>query len=238
MSLARRLSRHGHRAAHPPARVQILTPLGDQCGSSYTGSLVRAMKHAITKGPEWLEDVAYSSISSSVLPFSRTHLVEQALSDGATHLLFIDSDMEFPGDLILYWLQFSQPILAANCIIRRPPYRSTAMDFEGRHVDTTPSSTGLERVARVGTGILWVQASVFATLSRPWFDFQYLEFERKWLGEDYYFSEKAREAGFELFIDHDVSKLVKHVGQMAFDPMRQHAAALLASEQMAKAPAA
>jgi len=53
----------------------------------------------------------------------------------------------------------------------------------------------------VGTGALLVHRSVFETLRPPWFKFTYRDNGTKAQGEDFYFSKKARKAGFRLWVD-------------------------------------
>jgi hypothetical protein len=38
-------------------------------------------------------------------------------------------------------------------------------------------------------------------------------------GEDYAFFEKARRAGFDFWLDHDLSKEVRHMGSFGFSPL-------------------
>ncbi len=56
-----------------------------------------------------------------------------------------------------------------------------------------------------------IRTSVFNALQKPYFN---LAAEGDQLrGEDYYFCEKARAAGFEIWCDGDLSTQIGHIGQ-------------------------
>ena len=47
----------------------------------------------------------------------------------------------------------------------------------------------------------------------------YLPESDEYRGEDYDFFNKAMAAGFELYVDQDLSKEVNHIGSFAFNPL-------------------
>ena len=59
----------------------------------------------------------------------------------------------------------------------------------------------LMKVDGVGTGCLLIHRDVLKAIDPPWFKFQYTHDGTIELSEDYYFCEKAKAAGFELFLD-------------------------------------
>jgi hypothetical protein len=183
--------------------------------------------------PNNLGELCVQFHCTSILPEARNKLAKFAVEENFTHLLFIDSDMEFPGDLILRMLPREEPIIAANCTSRKPPYRNTAQSAPGVEVATGSESTGLEKVMRAGTGVMWVATDVFRAMPKPWFAFQYVEEADCFRGEDYRFCEQAAEAGFAVHIDHDLSKLVKHIGNFGYGPLLREAADLRERERAA-----
>lgn len=200
-------------------RVIVCTPMQDQCATAYCASLVHMVSHTLTSidSPPGLT-IGFLQLGTSILPLSRQLLVQHAMERGCTHVLFIDSDMEFPPDLLLRLVAHRRQIVAVNCISRRPPYLVTARRNE-EQVHTRADSTGLEMVDSVGTGIIMIAIEVFKRLPPPWFHFEWIP--EKWIfrGEDYGFCRSARAAGYEISIDHDLSKQVKHVGSFGFSPL-------------------
>jgi hypothetical protein len=71
----------------------------------------------------------------------------------------------------------------------------------------------------MGFGMVWVATDVFRAMPKPWFSHEWLPDQEVFRGEDYYFFERAREAGFECYVDHDLSKEVGHIGSFTFNPV-------------------
>jgi hypothetical protein len=92
-------------------------------------------------------------------------------------------------------------------------------------VVTTPDSTGLEKAWRTGFAVVMVKAEVFAAMDAPYFGLEFVPEKDQFRGEDYVFFDRARAAGFELYVDHDLSKQVNHMGGFAYNPLLKHAAA-------------
>ena len=61
-----------------------------------------------------------------------------------------------------------------------------------------------------------IRADVFKKLGYPWFQIHYLPSAKMWAGEDMFFCELARKAGFDIWIDHDTSQLIGHTGSLDF----------------------
>ena len=127
--------------------------------------------------------------------------------------------MEFPPDLALRLVKHRVPIVAANCMARRFPYFLTARDEQNKEVLTLSETTGLQKVSRAGTGIMLIHCQIFKALSPPWFEYGWNAETRKPTGEDFVFCDKARQAGFDIYVDHDLSKLVSHHGTFGFHPL-------------------
>jgi hypothetical protein len=155
----------------------------------------------------------------SLLVDSREQLVEGALRQGATHILFLDSDMKFPEDALHRLFSRNEPIVAANYVQRCLPTRPVAVSVLDMPKYTDDDSTGIEEVNSVGFGLILIRAEVFDAMPRPWFDTYWYtndKGKRLIIGEDVYFGHKAKHAGYKTYVDHDLSKETSHVGQMEF----------------------
>lgn len=146
---------------------------------------------------------------SSMLFQSRQRLAEKAIAGGFTHLLMVDSDQTFPHDLLRRWLGHRRSVIAANIATKAEPPQETACQ---RGFVPTSQARGLERVWRVGTGIMMVKTSVFDLIPKPWFPTRWIPELDKWQGEDWGFCELLERAGIDIWIDHDVSREVGHRG--------------------------
>lgn len=203
----------------PPKKVAVCTPAGDMVHTEYASSKDHMLMYSFGTQDPRLGNLAIYTYGSSILPFSRQMLAQMALDQGATHLLWIDSDMAFPRDLIHRFLGHTEPIVGINAMSRRPPHNNTAQSAPGVQIETRPESTGTEKVYRVGFGVAWIAAEVFKAIEPPWFEFEWSSELKCYRGEDYVFCERAAKAGFECVIDHDISKLVMHVGHFGYNPL-------------------
>jgi hypothetical protein len=154
----------------------------------------------------------------------RQELAQASLDAGATHIIFIDADMRFPKDSIFKLLMADKDIVAANYCTRKLPLRSVAFadDSSQERVYSGPDDTGLQAVAAVGMGLMAIKAEVFEKMPKPWFHIHYQN--GVYSGEDIWFCRGAREMGFEVFIDHDLSQDVRHSGAFEFSNAHAFAA--------------
>lgn len=132
---------------------------------------------------------------------------------GATHILWLDADMVLPPDTALRLLAHDVDVVAANYMTRVPPSRPTARR-DGQRVSSS-DATGLEAVDHVGMGAFLMKTSVLATLPSP----------RFWYStptetEDVYFCRLLRAAGHAIYVDHDLSREVGHVGHHTYRESR------------------
>lgn len=151
-----------------------------------------------------------SIASGSGIAELRNLLVKQALDyKETTHILFVDDDQMFPADSIHQLAKHDLPIVAANIVRKESNPRTNSKELNGENpVYTLPHSAGLEEVQFVGTGMMLIKREVFETMKKPYF---FYDVENN-VGEDVNFCRLAREAGYKIYIDHDLSKDVKHVG--------------------------
>lgn len=170
------------------------------------------------------------------LPFVRNDMVVQAQRDACSHLLWLDSDMTFPADALIHLLRHNLPIVGANYPRRVHPFEPTAhRSIDGSDfVWTEADSSGLEEVKHIGFGVCLMDMRVFETIEGPWFEMTSYRlgegFQAR--GEDVLFMERlAQEAGIPVFVDHDLSRNVGHIGDMTFD----HAHAIAARDFRPKA---
>lgn len=134
----------------------------------------------------------------SLLHLGRESIVDDAIKAGCTHVLFVDSDMYFEEDAAVELMKSNKDIIGADYHFKRLPLESTARR----------TKTKGNKVEAVGTGFLLVNIEVFNKLPKPWFFF------KDDTGEDYWFCERAKEAGYSIYIDPTVS--VKHIGDFLY----------------------
>jgi hypothetical protein len=167
-------------------------------------------------------DIALASfVSKGTMIFNqRIDLAREAMSEGCDWILWLDTDMRFPKDTLIRLLAHKKDIVAANYVTRQVPPEPVSFQLtdEGkiwRRVPTVAASTGLQKVTGAPMGCMLTSTKVFRKLDKPdvpMFWFQYSTKNHTTLGEDIYFCINAGRYGFDIFIDHDLSKQVRHVG--------------------------
>lgn len=165
----------------------------------------------------------------SVVSRARNLLAQDMLESPCDYLLFIDSDINFePEDIFRLMAWGSDPkkgIVAAVPRTRSETKTYIAnLDYDENH-ELTMNGMGLVRAERVATAFMLVRREVFTTLVEEhpeWayydkksdrmlsclFDFQLTG--EGYIGEDFLFCDRAREAGFEVWIDPSIT--LGHMG--------------------------
>ena len=135
----------------------------------------------------------------STISVARNKLVTGSLR--ADYLLFIDSDMVLPIDLIDRLLAHKKDVVGALAYSRGYPHDPiTLREWKpGEYYKTKPTGELID-VDATGCACLLVKTEVFNKIKQPWFDFSvYKETECK--GEDVLFCEKVRAAGYKIYVD-------------------------------------
>lgn len=203
-----------------PLNILICVPCMDAVSSGFAYSLARAMSFFATLPYDGEKKVDVTFVKSSNLAESRTRLVSRAMSLEASHILWLDSDMKFPPDVIPTLLNHNVPVVGVNYPTKEIEARPTAYadnDTYTGPVWTTEKTEGLAEVSHCGMGVMLTDVRVFEALDLPYFHFEPAapDFVHT-TGEDVYFCRKLREKGFTLYIDHDVSKKCAHIGSYEY----------------------
>lgn len=217
--VAQREKRPQLRVVDNAARVAICVPSDDHVHAAFFMSAIQMAMQTMVREDSGIGAVTIQHVGASILPHSRYTLVKKAMEHDVTHLLFLDSDMTFPADTMIRLLRHDVDMVGVNAMSRRPPYQSTAWLAPGKRAETFRDSTGLEKAWRTGFAVVMLKAKVFEALEPPYFEYGFLPDTDQFRGEDYIFFERAIAAGFELYIDHDLSKQVNHIGSFAFNPI-------------------
>ena len=146
---------------------------------------------------------------------ARRKLTARAIAHQDTHILFIDDDMDFPYRAAHRLLEHDKDIIGANYTSRfYPPQPLAVKDMK---FISSRGRSGIEKVDHVPTGLMLIKTAVFAKLEKPYFESPALEDGDDGMSDDVYFCRKARKAGFDVWVDHDLSMEVQHIGQIGFN---------------------
>lgn len=187
-------------------RLAICVPARDQVHTVFAQSLCNLTSRLTRKNI----DFELHIICGSVIAESRTALANEAIEHGATHLLWLDSDIQFPANIADKLNSHNKDIVAANYSTRYAPYRSVAF-LDPKNTNSRLEETrGLHKVWAVGMGCMLMKAHVLDNLPKPWFSHEYNKELDTFGGEDIYFCNQAMHHGIDVWVDADVQ--LAHIG--------------------------
>lgn len=161
------------------------TPMyGGMCFGSYTKSILDLSRVCASYGIE----VQFSFLfNESLITRARNYLVDEFLRSTQTHMMFIDSDIDFSPMDVIALLALDKPIIGGpypkKCIAWENVYdaaryglvppndRAKLVDFAGDFVfNLVPGVTELKldtpaEVLEIGTGFMLMERSIFKTFS-------------------------------------------------------------------------
>ena len=197
-----------------PVKVSILVPTRDMVHSHFAYSLTQLVKTTSEAGI----DVYLFFDSSTILLNQRERLVDEAIKINSDYVLWLDSDMMFPSNVILRLLGHNKDIVGCNYMKRSLPMKTVAYtdlnDWDS-WVPLEPFDE-LIKVQGVGMGCILMKSDVFKKLEKPYFEFRYKEDTQDWFGEDFILEDKLIKQGYDINIDTVLSMDIKHMGLYAF----------------------
>lgn len=199
-------------------KVAICVPCRDMVHSAFCFDLAKLVAyHSLNSEDE----VVLLQMPGTLIFDQREKLAKEALNAGAEAILWIDSDMRFPADMLTGMLMRNVPILGVNATTRREPIVPTAKNLEITdaehkwHSVSSKGKKGLEEVTAVGFGVCLTRKEVFDKMPQPWFDILWTDLGGI-IGEDIHFCVKALDNGIKTYVDHDLTPFIKHIGMTEY----------------------
>lgn len=153
----------------------------------------------------------------------RTLGAREAIERGATHILWVDSDMIMPDDSALRLLSHNLPIVAVNYVMKRKEMLPVT-SIDGERISSVGRS-GIEKIDGTGMGLMMTNVEIYHKMKFPWFGHRWFPNEgtscigvpknmEEWPAsfEDAYFCDRARQSGIDIYVDHDLSLQTGHYG--------------------------
>ena len=139
---------------------------------------------------------------------NRNVIAEAAIKHDCTHVLYIDDDMAFKGDVLTKLLAHSdKDVVSALYLMRNYPHYPVIFDEvhengKCKFMFLTPGRKGLTEVVNCGFGFVLIKTDVFKALEKPWIRLGEIE-KDEWC-DDVAFFNRVREAGFKIYCDLDI----------------------------------
>ncbi|NLC03179.1 MAG: hypothetical protein GX787_02735 [Tissierellia bacterium] len=189
-------------------KILIAVPTVGQVEIEYVNSILRLSRTTNA-------DIVHSA--GSLVYAARNNFVKQALDEGYTHLMFIDSDMVFNADALNVLLYHDKDIISGSIFSRVPPYKACFYEKlrlgEPHEVickSVKVLQDGVQEVEGVGTAFLLIRVEVLRDIIEKYnvYPFQPLYS----YGEDLSFCIRARQCGYKVFVDNDL--IIGHIGKV------------------------
>lgn len=202
-------------------RLAICVPSSGFVRAGFAHSLANMMGYLCSTGIK-CDKAASLSIQmnireGSVIHMLRENLVMEALKNDATHILFLDDDMIFDVDIINNLISWDKDVVISNYLLKTDNPKFLTVDEQGQNIVTNEQSTGIQKAMSGGFGVSLFKTEVFKTTPQPWFLPLYVADQKQYTTEDVPFFHRIRKAGFEIYVDHDASKKVSHIGNKVWD---------------------
>lgn len=171
----------------------------------------------------------------------RNTVVHEFLKTEATHLLFVDLDIVYTrADVKRLLEHFARGVdVVAGCYAKKQKGPASWV-VNAKPDEKVDPATGLLKVAKAGTGFIGISRRVFNQMAARYaaemefisdgneaktLETRYAYFasgvvRRRWLSEDWLFSERCWEMGIPVYLDTKIQ--VQHVGSIPFplEPMK------------------
>lgn len=196
-------------------RIHIGVPTLDHVPIQFAMSLA-SMLQTIARDNRTRKDIILSlaHCQGSMIWDARNTLANQALEVGASHLLFLDSDMTFPPDTVSRLATHHKPIVGASYVKRFPPHPILGIP----HGPYNPTILPLAEMATIPMGCCLIRTEIFRQLPYPWFKYEKGSAEdgSADISEDVFFCNLARASNIRIFADVELTKQMGHVGTKVY----------------------
>jgi hypothetical protein len=165
---------------------------------------------------------------------ARNNLASEFLASGCTHMLFIDCDIEFEPWHVARLLSHNKPLVCGMYPLKqiRPGWVVNNVPGE------VPQKDGLVKVRESGTGFMLIKREVLVEMAKAHPELEYdkddnekgdfkrydffsvgvfpdpVSKRRRYLSEDYYFCQRYRAMGGDVWLDTQVR--AKHIGRAVY----------------------
>ncbi|MBN1941076.1 MAG: hypothetical protein JW772_02740 [Candidatus Diapherotrites archaeon] len=185
-------------------KIGVCVPLYNQVPTAFFIHFVSFFAQTANKYP-----LEIFQVDATIVDVARNVLVENFLKSDCTHLLFLDSDMVFPPNIVELLLKHDKEVVSGLYFLRKmllPSFRM--LNKEGNYQSSYDfPKNELVKVDATGLGCMLIKRKVLEKVDsenkgKPLFFTKYDKGMRtKVHGEDTAFCELVKKAGFEIYVD-------------------------------------
>ncbi len=200
-----------------PPSIMIAVPSMEMVNAEFAQHLAMAAANLVAHGIK----INCAFNIGSVITIARRNLVDIFLKTDFDYIWWVDSDMKFPIDAPIRLLKRNKPIVGVNYRRRRFPNPNfTGMSgAPGNYTEfqTNDNSPDMELIDVLPHGCVLVKREVYEKIPHPHYLQEYIPEMNLEIGEDIFFCQQAKKAGYEIWCDQTLSKEVAHIGIFHFN---------------------
>jgi hypothetical protein len=200
------------------SKIFIAIPSTEQVVAEFAQCLSMSTAYLVSQG----HSVNVALNIGTYVAKNRRELVEFFLKTDFEYIWWLDYDHTFPIDACSKLLEHNTDIVGCNYRKRRFPnpifiaHRSNDKNKSAIEssvsVELTDKSPPTEYVDIIGMGCCLVKRQVYEKIGEPYYIIDYDKKKKIEIGEDIYFCQKAKEKGYKILCDNELSKEISHVG--------------------------
>lgn len=197
--------------------IMIAVPAMEMVNAEFAQHLAMASANLVAHGIK----INCAFNIGSVITIARRNLTDIFLKSGFDYIWWVDSDMKFPIDAPIRLLKRNVPIVGVNYRRRRFPNPNfTGMTGEpGTFVEfkTTDQSPPMEKIDVLPHGCVLVKREVYERVPQPHYLQEFVPHLNLEIGEDIFFCNRVKQAGYDIWCDQELSREVAHIGIFHFN---------------------
>jgi len=197
--------------------VMVLVPAMEMVNAEFAQHLAMACANLVANGIK----INCAFNIGSVITIARRNLTDIFLKSDFEYAWWVDSDMKFPIDAPIKLLKRGVPLVGANYRRRRFPNPGFTgmMGQPGGFTElvTDDNSPAMQEVDVLPHGMVMVHRSVYEKIPQPHYLQEFVPEMNLEIGEDIYFCRKAKENGIPVWVDHELSREIAHIGIFHFN---------------------
>lgn len=159
----------------------------------------------------------FSSMGDVLTPWARERIAEHALDAKADYLLFVDDDMMFPMEIFEMLFKHNVDVVVPLMFMRNYPHspviyrikkgydKQVHQEYYLTELITDYPPDTLLKVDATGMGICLIKLDILHKIPKTWF------MNTQGTGEDVYFTQRATDAGFGVYVDTSIHNII-HLG--------------------------
>lgn len=188
-------------------KLAVAVPCCRDWKAAFGSSMIGLVRHLERKQLDYDMHIMQGA---SVLPKARQQAIEWAKSIQATHLLCIDDDMQFSTDVVDCLLAHDVDVIGCN-YVSKATRLPLVHGVDGQAVASN-DRLGIEEIGWLGFGMVLIKMDAIKDIPAPLFETRWMEDRKDFIGEDFYFCGKVRAHGVKIYVDHDASQNITHIG--------------------------